>query len=456
MITRVEVSGFKSLQSFALDLGPFTALIGPNGAGKSNVLDALGLLSRIASGDLATALSGGRGRIREQLASMDEQTLLKGFGQLGKIEIAAEMLLPPQATGRDTASAGRLLFPKVRYEATIELQSVNPALDRVVLLREKVIAWPSPDAAMSRSTDAATPASDSEGELLFSFDRGRLSVTDPAALGKPPGESHVQYVVQRAHLVEGEQLAASPHLRAVADELKRIRLVHLEPRLLREPSDRAAPRMTTDGAHLAKELAELSDAFPDRMARVRARLAALVPGARALEILARDEALLVELELTDGRRFTSRVLSDGTLRIIGLLTLLESRGGLLAIEEPENGVHPARTRGLTETLRDAAQASNDEAPSPNGGAPGRGDEAHGPPQIVITSHSPAVLSALMDHPEDISCIDMVRRGLGPRITRARRIAKGDEIDRGETTVSRSEIERLLATAALSDPEASGP
>ena len=85
MITRIEVNGFKSLRDFALDLEPFTALIGPNGAGKSNILDALALLSRLASDDLATALQGGRGRIREQFSSLDEGTQKSGYGPLGVI-----------------------------------------------------------------------------------------------------------------------------------------------------------------------------------------------------------------------------------------------------------------------------------------------------------------------------------------------------------------------------------
>jgi len=124
--------------------------------------------------------------------------------------------------------------------------------------------------------------------------------------------------------------------------------------------------------------------------------------------------------------------------VLGLLTLLETAppGAVLAIEEPENGVHPSRARALLDILR---EATSDEPDA---------EEAL-QPQIVITSYSPAVLAALLDRPRDIAVIDMVRDGTGPRRSRARTIATADASDRGERTVSRGEIERLLATAGKS-------
>ena len=50
MITRVVIKGYKSLKDVDLELGVLTLLIGPNASGKSNLLDALGLLSRMVTG----------------------------------------------------------------------------------------------------------------------------------------------------------------------------------------------------------------------------------------------------------------------------------------------------------------------------------------------------------------------------------------------------------------------
>jgi predicted ATPase len=68
VLTRVEISGFKSFQDFALDLEPLLMVLGPNGAGKSNLFDALALISRFAQMELSSALQGGRGSIRDQFA----------------------------------------------------------------------------------------------------------------------------------------------------------------------------------------------------------------------------------------------------------------------------------------------------------------------------------------------------------------------------------------------------
>ena len=49
MLKRIEIKGYKSLVDVKVDLEPLVVLFGPNGAGKSNFLDALQLLSRMAT-----------------------------------------------------------------------------------------------------------------------------------------------------------------------------------------------------------------------------------------------------------------------------------------------------------------------------------------------------------------------------------------------------------------------
>jgi AAA15 family ATPase/GTPase len=49
MLKRIKIQGYKSLVDVEVHLQPLTVLFGPNASGKSNFLDALQLLSRIAS-----------------------------------------------------------------------------------------------------------------------------------------------------------------------------------------------------------------------------------------------------------------------------------------------------------------------------------------------------------------------------------------------------------------------
>ena len=79
-----------------------------------------------------------------------------------------------------------------------------------------------------------------------------------------------------------------------------------------------------------------------------------------------------------------------TLRLLALLTLLNDpkHGGVLCFEEPENGVHEARAATLIEILRATAGYF--------------GGESECCFQVLINTHSPAVMAALEDR-EVVAC-----------------------------------------------------
>ena len=60
-ISRLEISGYKSIAKCDLELGRLNVLIGANGAGKSNLIGFFRLISRILDQQLQTAvgLAGG-------------------------------------------------------------------------------------------------------------------------------------------------------------------------------------------------------------------------------------------------------------------------------------------------------------------------------------------------------------------------------------------------------------
>ncbi len=109
MITRLEIDGFKSLRDFAVDLEPLTVFIGPNSAGKSNILDALALLSRLASQPVEEAFKQGRGRALDQFT--------RRGGQAGStIRFAVEVFVP-NVPGEEPEPTR--LPNRYRYELTI-------------------------------------------------------------------------------------------------------------------------------------------------------------------------------------------------------------------------------------------------------------------------------------------------------------------------------------------------
>ena len=79
----------------------------------------------------------------------------------------------------------------------------------------------------------------------------------------------------------------------------------------------------------------------------------------------------------DGVEVSSRIVSEGTLRVLALCALSVNpwNGTLLAIEEPENGVHPRRVELIAKMLASLAL-----------------DQAR---QVVVSTHSPLFCDAVL-------------------------------------------------------------
>lgn len=90
MLTRLEIDGFKSLRDFEIDLEPLTVLVGPNGAGNSNILEALGLISRLGEHRPEEALKLGRGRASDQFWRHGEESAREMSLMLEAIEPDAD------------------------------------------------------------------------------------------------------------------------------------------------------------------------------------------------------------------------------------------------------------------------------------------------------------------------------------------------------------------------------
>jgi predicted ATPase len=55
--------------------------------------------------------------------------------------------------------------------------------------------------------------------------------------------------------------------------------------------------------------------------------------------------------------YSSKVISEGTLRLLGLMAILSpvNPATVIGFEEPENGVHPRRLKLIAELLRNASE-----------------------------------------------------------------------------------------------------
>jgi len=420
MITRIEIDGFKSLRAFSLDLEPLTAIVGPNGAGKSNLLDALALLARVAGTNLLTAFKGGRGRIRDQFSRTPE-------GIERTMRFAVELLLARPNV--------ELLFgqTRVRYEIEIERTVERAGLDGLVVARERITPLKQDeDPWIMRHPHFRPIARYNMPDLRVELECPEGKERDVRIQPGDGGPTLTVDIARDRSLLALPQPLVTPLVAAISQKLRSFRLLHLEPQKLWQPSDRAAgTSLAADGSNLPTALAALG---PDARTAIRRDMETLVPGFRGFDVTPFEDELRLEAEFMDAKRLPARLLSDGMLRLLALFTLLRSSqpGALVAIEEPENGVYPGRMSALVERLLHATSPSLDED-SPM-------------PQVLMSTHSTAIIAALKGLPRSIVFADLVRSRDGMRATRMRHVISGSDGDTSVPSVSSGEMMRLLESA----------
>jgi predicted ATPase len=196
--------------------------------------------------------------------------------------------------------------------------------------------------------------------------------------------------------------AESPTALLAKREMQSWRRLQLEPSRLRMPDAFSAPtRISSDGSHLAANLYELARSpqlFPswgenshaERIyTEIANRLSNLIEDVNDVSIDKDDKRELYTLMVAgrDHTKLTARSLSDGTLRFLalGVLRMDPRVQGVLCLEEPENGIHPARIPAMLQLLYDIATDVFEPVSADN---PLR--------QVIINTHSPAVVAQAPD------------------------------------------------------------
>lgn len=385
MITLIELDGFKTFQDFKLELSPFQVIVGPNGAGKSNLFDALHLLTRLVDTDLRSAFQELRGNAAELFS-----TFSNGHS-VNRMRLAVEMLVDRSIQDSWGAKA-ELKYTRMRYELEISRRTDEQELERLYVTRESLKAIPRSEDQWSKKQGLST-----QNNWLPKLTGGRTHFisTDNATLGQNTIHLHqdghggrkssVADKIERT-VLSGATNTEFPHAFAAREEIRTWKFLQLNPEVLRYPSSMlATPMLSADGQNLATTLARMRAEDPYILNDVSSDLAALVPGILKIDIdtdSARNQ-YVVKAITQDQAHFSSRVLSDGTLRMLALATLKNDpqHKGVLCFEEPENGVHPFRLENIAHLLRELATDFQDEQQVD---APLR--------QLLVNTHSPVFIS----------------------------------------------------------------
>jgi predicted ATPase len=412
MIRRIRIEGYKSFAELDLRLSPLSVIFGPNASGKSNLFDAIYLLSRaVTCKTLAEAFEGHRGLPLESFYYGDcgyeellgRKHLALTFEMDVELSPAVLEIMNRLVTERSEMNAfpclkDRQMERYLRYHLKIE---ALPKTGVVGIVEEHLTALKK-NGGEKREPEILDLSGDgcrSRGETIICAECGR----------KPRSLSEFSHGLTR------------PEIWALQAEMARWRVYYLEPRvLMREETPRSEMRsLGPRGEGLAAFL-NLMQAEDSRSYRAFAlAFRQIMPGDVSLELDLTKEGLVSLRVKEDGAYFSGRLISEGTLRLLGLLAALHPRSDatVVAFEEPENGVHPARLKIIADLLKEAAINGK---------------------QVLVTSHSPLLLEHFSDRElfvcrreESRSRIEPFRKvGFSPRQVR---IARGleDRIIRGD-------------------------
>jgi predicted ATPase len=132
------------------------------------------------------------------------------------------------------------------------------------------------------------------------------------------------------------------------------------------------------GEELSAFLNTLKTLNPRQFEAVEKAMHSLIPSVTGIRTEV-NKVGEVELSLLEGNiPMPARVISEGTLRVLGLLAMSGAKEppALIGFEEPENGVHPRRIRDIAKILTSRAES--------------------GDTQLIITTHSPILPDHLPD------------------------------------------------------------
>ena len=349
----------------AFELGPLNVLVGPNGAGKSNVLAAIELL-RATPADFGSAIGDGGGA--------GEWICKQGGSDVATLEAVVE----------DDTPTGRPL--RYRFAFTPDAQGGIEVVDEA--LEELRPDYGKADVYFYYRFQGGRPA-------LNTRNRGA-----PRHLAREP------MLPDQSVLAQRKDAERYPEVTWLGERFAQIGS-HRDwtfgrHSTARHPQGADLPEDTVlaDNGNLALMLGEIEQhdntTFADLMKRFLPRfdhVTTQVSGGQ-VEFFVHERGVSAPIP--------ARRLSDGTLRFMAMLAVLLAPRcpPLVCLEEPELGLHPDALAIVAELLVEASERT----------------------QLVVTTHSDALVSALGSHADRVLACERLEGGTSLRRLDPERVA----------------------------------
>ena len=397
MITYLRINGFKSFHNFEMEFTPFTVIAGANASGKSNLFDALTLLSRLAESDnLKKAFKEQRGEFIELFTQYSDDNYAN------EIEFIVEMLVNKNV--KDAwGNESNLKYTRLRYNLTIKRYVNSSGIEDLIVEHEHLEnlqhnndKWI--NNLVSKSTlEHWRPKIPKGGRratpYIFTEKRNDIQTVIVPQDGVQGGNKRTFPLNNASRTVLSSfDTVDFRHILAAKEEMKSWKFLQLNPEDLRQATSKnnGEDTISVSGKNLAAALYRIKQTDKYSLKEISRKLNSFLPNFVEVEVVDDNEnkQYLIKLKDVDKKEFSSRVLSEGTLRILALCILEfdEKHTGLLCFEEPENGIHPFRIKAMTELLKDLSVDFNEID------IPLR--------QVIVNTHSPVLVGNMLKWKDD--------------------------------------------------------
>jgi predicted ATPase len=346
----IELRNWKNFPKANVALASRVFIVGPNASGKSNFLDAFRFLRDLVleGGGLRKAVD-----LREGLPRLRS---LFARGANTEVALCARVI---GANGE-----GWVYDLAFTHRGTLS----KSAKDQTPIIRYERVDRVEQDGTVRRLLDRPDPDTDKKDPTLLT-------------------QTAIQQVTQ------------NKDFRPLVDFFREVLYLHLVPQLVREGQSPLPDRIGLD--QYGRDLLDRIRNTPDRTRNARLN--------RIQKVLTIVAAPLEDLRFTEdnhgrphlqvkfrhwrpqGAYQNETQLSDGTLRLIGLLWSLQEKSGPLLLEEPELSLHPAVVKRLAPFIHRAQRVGN-----------GR--------QVILSTHSDDLLMDQGIAPEEVLLVRPTNEG----------------------------------------------
>jgi predicted ATPase len=352
MITYIKINGFKSFHNFEMEFTPFTVIAGANASGKSNLFDALMLLSYFTDMGVDVAFDRQRGLPSELFTQYDDGS------SATEMEFIVRFIVNDKVKVRnveDTViSTTEISLEDREFQYEIKIKYLPNEPDNNIFIVRELFKTAQSDYVHFSTND-----------ILASYQITAINIYGNTS-------DKIYFIAAK------EEMRSWRMLKLSAEEMEK-------PQSAKFYGNRM---LAYNGINLGAVLYRMKQEDDYNLVEVARRVQRFLPNFTAVDVEYRKENNDYLIRLTDRnkREYTSRVLSEGTLYVLAYSALLynDLQNGVLCIEEPENGIHPACIEEMMDLFKEFSEQVE--------GFPLR--------QVIMNTHSPVVVSHIHRWEED--------------------------------------------------------